>query len=301
MPPWRSTDQQLSALFAEEPPDLDSDTDRGRETQHFRMTIGRPMLCVLILLPLCCPVSPRQRGALNFSHSFRFTRRIRAHVQELLLQYKEQQLGDWQYEDRTLVLQTLPSINTDYSHLVRMQDSERLSVASKDLQTFLVHLDMRRQQMEREKSHHRGKRRPGLTQAMLSIQKDLKDLIRQINSQLGRLNSTTLSHAPSSSVPLPQPPPTPLLPLQDLWSSRQLGYIILRDLERYLGKLARDFIILRTCSTLGLISSLSERGRQRNDRGDLTSDYFLLHLEERMYDGSFDIRISISLARLFLN
>ena len=52
----------------------------------------------------------------------------------------------------------------------------------------------------------------------------------------------------SSATP---PPSSTAPPRQTLWVSRLEGYIILRDLERYLVKLTRDFLFLASKQTDG--------------------------------------------------
>ncbi|XP_036379814.1 uncharacterized protein LOC118774570 [Megalops cyprinoides] len=203
-------------------------------------------------LPMCFPATPCRQGQLRLSYSLRFTRRILAHVQDLLPQYKEQQLGDPQFEDRSLKMESLPSIAIDSLQWLRMEDWERLSSAAKDLHTFWVHLDRKRRQIEAETMSHppkkrksqTGQQKPSLTQAMFGIQRDLKDLMRQVNSQLRCLNSSALPYPASSSASSVAPPSTTPTLAWQLWASRQEGYVILRDLDRYLGKLARDFILL---------------------------------------------------------
>ncbi|KAJ8401666.1 hypothetical protein AAFF_G00376370 [Aldrovandia affinis] len=158
--------------------------------------------------------------------------------------WKEQQFGDRSYEDRTLVLQSLPAIGTPYRHWLHLQDQERLSPVPKALHTFSVHLDLMKRQMGKVKRHRTGGQEPNLTQSVFRIQRDLEDLIGQVTSQLGRMDSTTPPHASTSPAPSSQPRSTS--PKQDRWSSALRGYIVLRDLDRYLGRLARDFIILNS-------------------------------------------------------
>ncbi|XP_035288560.1 uncharacterized protein LOC118235404 [Anguilla anguilla] len=210
------------------------------------MTTGWSVLCLLLLLPLCCPASPHQRGVLNFSQSLRLTQKIRACVQGLLPQYKEQQFGDRLYEDHT-VLKILPSsLDMKYSQWISMQDWERLSTAPKYLHTFWVHLEIRRQQMKKFWKNRAGENKAKhLIQAMSRIQEHLQDLIGKVTSQLGSLNGASFPQASPSPTPQVLTPPTYLLRTQDLWVSWKGGYIVLRDLEHYLGKLARDFIFLK--------------------------------------------------------
>lgn len=71
-----------------------------------------------------------------------------------------------------------------------VQDTERLSLASHNLQTFWTHLEVQRQQLERERDAtkerrgKRGKPQPILCQRFFSLQIDLRDLMKQVNSQV---------------------------------------------------------------------------------------------------------------------
>ncbi|XP_072531593.1 uncharacterized protein [Salminus brasiliensis] len=297
----------------------------------------------------------------GFSNSLRLTRSVRARVQQLLQRYKEQQFGDSLFEDRRLVLNTLPSVTIKYQTWLQMEDSERLSSASRDLYTFWTHLESQRRKLEMEKEEgtesdgdnaiqRRNKRgRPLLTlpQSMLGIQLDLRDLMRQVSSQLAEMKvlkqdpatdymptasptsafsspthptptlnpflttdkhsssaamssqtsnptstSTTSTSSPIASVPGPystlgriltstpwdmaatnegqtsfasteaassseevtqvatvaatsKAKPTAQVSGPSRWVSRLEGYVILRDLERYLSRLARDYTLLR--------------------------------------------------------
>ncbi|XP_043095781.1 uncharacterized protein LOC122345582 [Puntigrus tetrazona] len=278
-------------------------------------------LCILILICLVFTNSSYpfgHRGALSFSNSLRLTLSIRARVQQLLSRYKQQLFGDELFEYRELMLNTLPAVTVSYRTWLRMQDTERLRLASRNLQTFWTHLEVQRQQLERERDatkerreQRRGKRgRPQLTlcQRFDSLQVDLRDLMKQVNSQLNSLSITAstnspLLHATSSSSPTPSmhhstesttilqtptqtddhrsstqsstsvtekisvslPQPTQAsagliftgsqLSVDTLqtttaemsrWIQHLRGYVILRDLERYLSRLARDYSVLQS-------------------------------------------------------
>lgn len=82
-----------------------------------------------------------------------------------------------------------------YFHSVCLvQDTERLRLASHNLKTFWTHLEGQRQQLEKEKDAtnerqeqrrgKRGKPQPTLCQNFVNLQIDLRDLIRQVNSQV---------------------------------------------------------------------------------------------------------------------
>uniref|UniRef100_A0A671S7A2 Cardiotrophin-2-like n=2 Tax=Sinocyclocheilus anshuiensis TaxID=1608454 RepID=A0A671S7A2_9TELE len=194
-------------------------------------------LCILILI-LICMVSTMSssplghRGALSFSNSLRLTRAIRARVQQVLSRYKQQLFGDELFEYRELMLSTLPAVTVSYRTWLHMQDNERLHLASHNLQTFWTHLEGQRQQLEREKDAtkergeqrrgKRGKPQPNLCQRFVSLQIDLRDLMKQVNSQV---------HVHTSET--------------SRWIQHLRGYVILRDLERYLSRLARDYAVLQ--------------------------------------------------------
>uniref|UniRef100_A0A673FRE1 Uncharacterized LOC107734131 n=1 Tax=Sinocyclocheilus rhinocerous TaxID=307959 RepID=A0A673FRE1_9TELE len=191
------------------------------------------------------------RGALSFSNSLRLTRAIRARVQQVLSRYKQQLFGDELFEYRELMLSTLPAVTVSYQTWLHMQDNERLHLASHNLQTFWTHLEGQRQQLERERDAtkerreqrrgKRGKPQPNLCQSFVSLQIDLRDLMKQVNSQLNSLSVTASTRSPllhtlhstSSSNPIPK---------TSRWIQHLRGYVILRDLERYLSRLARDYI-----------------------------------------------------------
>ncbi|KAL4647556.1 cardiotrophin-2-like [Arapaima gigas] len=181
-----------------------------------------------------------QCEARQLMSSIRFARRIRSRVQALLLHYKEQELGDSKFEDRNLMLKTLPSLNTDYFTWLHMQHTERLDMAVRDLHIFLILLDANREQIVEEKNGQMDM----LTRSMYNVQLDVKDLILHVKSQLNKMNSQR--HSPSGQTVTQQPPPPSLLRPRLSWHKRLQGYVVLRDLERYLGKVVRDFILLKS-------------------------------------------------------
>nr|XP_055055752.1 uncharacterized protein LOC129440416 [Misgurnus anguillicaudatus] len=295
-----------------------------------------PVVCILLMcLVFESHSSPRgQRGSLSFSNSLRLTRAIRTHVQKLLNRYKKQLFGDELFENRELMLSSLPAVTVSYNNWIQMQDIERLQLASHHLQTFWTHLEDQRQQLEKEKDGNRkeprrdkrGRPQFTLFQSFMALQIDLRDLMRQVNTQLESLtakqNSDSTSPQPSSlyststSSPIPsthtstasttlqtsshtdapqsstqftvkstetsiasntklsaetfvgvtvtKPTQTstvhhsresqPSVDKQKTdvlssgtsrWVQHLKGYVILRDLERYLSRLARDYTILR--------------------------------------------------------
>uniref|UniRef100_A0A672PV60 Uncharacterized LOC107596189 n=1 Tax=Sinocyclocheilus grahami TaxID=75366 RepID=A0A672PV60_SINGR len=199
-------------------------------------------LCILILICMVSTVSSSplgRRGALSFSNSLRLTRAIRARVQQVLSRYKQQLFGDELFEYRELMLSTLPAVTVTYQTWLHMQDNERLHLASHNLQTFWTHLEGQRLQLERERDAtkerreqrrgKRGKPQPNLCQSFVSLQIDLRDLMKQVNSQVQVHTST--HHDPSLKT--------------SRWIQHLRGYVILRDLERYLSRLSRDYAVLQ--------------------------------------------------------
>ncbi|XP_026066896.1 uncharacterized protein LOC113049076 [Carassius auratus] len=279
-------------------------------------------LCTLIFI-LICMVSTNSsspighRKSLSFSNSLRLTRTVRARVQQLLSRYKQQLFGDELFEYRDMKLSSLPAVTVSYQTWLNMQDTERLRLASNNLQSFWTHLEIQRQQLERERDAmkerrgKRGKPQSSLRQKFVSLQIDLRDLMKQVSSQLNSLSTTESTktpllhplHATSSSGPLPsmhhsterptvlQTPtgtdnhrssahsstqsttvmertslslPQPTLASEGFiftgrsvdtqqtttaetsrWIQHLKGYVILRDLERYLRRLARDYAVLQ--------------------------------------------------------
>uniref|UniRef100_A0A671L8Z3 Uncharacterized LOC107663373 n=1 Tax=Sinocyclocheilus anshuiensis TaxID=1608454 RepID=A0A671L8Z3_9TELE len=218
-------------------------------------------LCILILI-LICMVSTNSssplghRGALSFSNSLRLTRTIRAGVQKLLSRYVRK-LNLFEY--RELMLSSLPAVTVSYQSWLHMQDTERLRLASHNLQTFWTHLEVQRQQLERERDAtnerreqrrgKRGKPQSTLRQSFVSLQIDLRDLMKQVNSQVQKtsvsLPQPTLASAgfifTGGSVDTQQTTTAET----SSWIQHLRGYVILRDLERYLSRLARDYAVLQ--------------------------------------------------------
>ncbi|XP_053341184.1 uncharacterized protein LOC128512080 [Clarias gariepinus] len=236
----------------------------------------------------CCSSPSR------FSRSLSLTRTIRSRVQQLLLRYKEEQFGNSHFDDKRIVLNTLPSVAINYRTWLQMEDTERLYRASHDLQTFSIHLESQRLRlqansdqagdMEMRKRNRRGRPYQSLSQSILGIELDLRDLMRQANSQLLSISTlkkmddntntpppTTRLTNPSSSISI-SPSGSALdrilsstlrttdvpsvtqprqvqkqapKPASSQWVSVLEGYVILRDLERYLSRLVRDYTLLQ--------------------------------------------------------
>ncbi|XP_048838208.1 uncharacterized protein LOC125712311 isoform X2 [Brienomyrus brachyistius] len=205
-----------------------------------KMIVGcrSPLPMLLLLLPLCCTEPNYHQRAHSSSNSVRLARRIHARVRALLLQYKLEELGDSEFEDRSLSLQGLPSLKTDYFHWLHMQDSERLRGAVQGLKVFWHHLDQKRQQLEQESRGQLGT----ITRSMQKVQLDVRDLIYLIKKQLIQVrpaDSSLSNHEPPTEAP------PPLFRARLAWHKRLEGYVVLRDLELYLRRLVRDFLLLK--------------------------------------------------------
>ncbi|XP_026183866.1 uncharacterized protein LOC113142801 [Mastacembelus armatus] len=173
----------------------------------------------------------------KYNNSFRLTRSIRTRVHQLLKNYKEQQLGNKHFEDRSQQLKNLPLLSTDFYNWLSLTDWERLHAAFRDMQVYFSMLEWKRKQLEKEEKNQVAVVPASLPQSIKHIQLDLRDLMNQVSSQMSNIRSSWRK---------PAFPPTPLHPesSKTVWNSRVEGYIILRDLDLYLTKLARDFLLL---------------------------------------------------------
>ncbi|KAK1788379.1 hypothetical protein P4O66_015992, partial [Electrophorus voltai] len=195
-----------------------------RQRNLTQMALSRIVLCIYTLAVVCdgC-CAPVAQASLSFPNSLRLTRTLRARVQQLLQSYKEQQFGDRNFEDRRLILNTLPSVTINYRSWLQIQDMQRLYIASHNLRTFWEHLEAQRQKLELEgeegrehQSQRRNKRaRPqlSLAKSILIVQLDLRDLLKQVSFQLlnmkdsrgGTTSSSTQTPPPTSSFSSPTP------------------------------------------------------------------------------------------------
>ncbi|XP_061902635.1 uncharacterized protein LOC133649934 [Entelurus aequoreus] len=195
--------------------------------------------CTLVIL--CCMWNCAESSDPSFglhqakySDAFLLTRSTRSRVQQLLNKYKEQQLGNKHFEDRGGYLEELPVLSIDFDSWLQLTDWERLHAALSDIQTYRNMLEWKRKGLEtndKDKGVHST-----LCESIKHIELDLRDLMRQISSQMshikGRKVTFPTSRSPSSHAS------------KTVWESRVEGYIILRDFDRYLTRLARDFLIL---------------------------------------------------------
>ncbi|AWP00238.1 Hypothetical protein SMAX5B_004260 [Scophthalmus maximus] len=201
-----------------------------------KMTVCRRAL-ILLLLSSCVDSAPSPVLQMNkYSNSFRLTRSTRTHVQQLLRKYEEQ-LGNKHYEDRSRQLKDLPLLSTDFYKWLNMTDWERLHAAFWDMQAYWNMLEWKNNQLEKD-SH--AVVRTTLPQSIKHIQLDLRDLMNRVRSQMSYVKGSQMR--PTS--PMVQTPSKPENSSNTAWDRRVEGYIILRDLELYLTKLARDFLLL---------------------------------------------------------
>uniref|UniRef100_A0A3Q0S2L9 Ciliary neurotrophic factor n=1 Tax=Amphilophus citrinellus TaxID=61819 RepID=A0A3Q0S2L9_AMPCI len=208
--------------------------------------------CLLFFLPSKCPSCFYAfKGKPCYKNCFRLTRSTRTRVQQLLRKYKELHLGNRHFEDRSRHLKDLPLISTEFNSWINLTDWERLHAAFWDMQAYWNMLEWKRRQLEKEEKDQKVVQvaRATLTKSIRHIQLDLRDLMSQVSSQVSTvflLKSTHISSPFHSTETLEEV--TPKLVLQNLsrtvWDNLVEGYIILRDLDLYLTKLARDFLIL---------------------------------------------------------
>ncbi|XP_068509336.1 uncharacterized protein [Syngnathus scovelli] len=188
----------------------------------------------------------------KYSNSFRLARSTRTRVQQLLSKYKEQMLGDKDFEDRSSYLKDLPILSTDFNiwlqlstgSLLFIQDWERLHAAFSDMQVYKSKLELKRKELEMEEKEKTVNNI--LTQSIKHIELDLRDLMSQVSSQVRCVSKMTCikSSERQANFPTIRTPLNQSTTSKTLWEKRLEGYIILRDLDLYLTKLARDFILL---------------------------------------------------------
>ncbi|XP_032639528.1 interleukin-27 subunit alpha-like [Chelonoidis abingdonii] len=83
-----------------------------------------------------------------------------------------------------------------------------------------------------------GRRDPGLALGLEEISLDLRDLMHHIDYQMWG------SGQPAPLLPGPPAAPRILQHLSD-WSNLQESYLVLRAMETFLGRVVRDFTLLR--------------------------------------------------------
>ncbi|KAM4546293.1 uncharacterized protein V3H82_020097 isoform 1-T1 [Fundulus diaphanus] len=193
----------------------------------------------LLCCVLSCAVSAHSSPFVlknKYNNSFRLTRSTRNHVQRLMQEYKEQQMGNIHFEDRSHHLRDLPSLSTDFNDWLQLSDWDRLHGALGDIQTYWSMLEWKRKQLEKEQKVLRTA--TSLLQSIKHVQMDLRDLMSKVSSQMRIVRSSWVRPTPATVRQNPQ------RSSRTVWQSRVEGYIILRDLDLYLTKLARDFLLL---------------------------------------------------------
>ncbi|XP_053871100.1 LOW QUALITY PROTEIN: interleukin-27 subunit alpha-like [Malaclemys terrapin pileata] len=88
-----------------------------------------------------------------------------------------------------------------------------------------------------------GRKDPGLAQGLEEISLDLRDLMHHIDYQVWGSGQPTL--------PPPGPPAPPILQHPSAWSNLQESYLVLRAMETFLGRVVREFTLLRVGGGLG--------------------------------------------------
>ncbi|CAK6953641.1 uncharacterized protein LOC128370930 [Scomber scombrus] len=192
------------------------------------------------LILLCCiPKHVETSPADQYKNSFDLTWTTRNRVQNLLMEYKEHQLGNKEFEDRGRHLKDLPLLSTDFYHWLQLTDWERLHAALRDIQSYWNMLEWKKRQLAKEETKNEVTTLP---QSINNIQLNLRDLMKKVKFQMKHMKSSWKSPT-SNTLDLETNSKT-------AWDSRVEGYIILRDLNLYLTKLARDFLLLASKTRL---------------------------------------------------
>uniref|UniRef100_A0A673AY77 Uncharacterized protein n=1 Tax=Sphaeramia orbicularis TaxID=375764 RepID=A0A673AY77_9TELE len=201
------------------------------------MTIWWQALILLCYILNCVDSSaPSLVLQTKYKNSFRLTRSTRTRVQQLLLNYKKQQLGNKDFEDRSQHLKDLPVLSTDFYNWLNLSDWERLYAAVGDMQVYWNMLEWKRKQLEKADKEQMVAQTT-LPQSIRHIQLDLRDLMSQVNEYMKSTSDSPTSTTVQTSM-------NPGSNSKTIWDKRVEGYIILRDLDLYLTKLARDFLLL---------------------------------------------------------
>uniref|UniRef100_A0A3P8PK45 Ciliary neurotrophic factor n=1 Tax=Astatotilapia calliptera TaxID=8154 RepID=A0A3P8PK45_ASTCA len=196
------------------------------------------LFCILDCMEQSASLPVAQTNSL-YLNCFKHTRSTRTRVQQLLGKYKEQQLGNGQFEDRSRHLKDLPSLSTEFYRWINLTEWERLHAAFWDMKTYWNMLEWKRIQLENEEKDQKMVQdaRTTLTRNIRHIQLDLRDLISQVSTQMSSLRSSWKRPAAA----LAQTRLNPASRSRTVWDSRVEGYIILRDLDLYLTKLGLFF------------------------------------------------------------
>ncbi|XP_054610332.1 uncharacterized protein LOC129168744 [Dunckerocampus dactyliophorus] len=203
------------------------------------MTLWCCALVILCCILKCAEPSAPPPGILKakYNDSFLLVRSTRSRVQQLLNKYKEHQLGNKHFEHRGGHLKDLPVLSTDFYSWLQLPDWERLHAALSDLQSYKNMLEWKRKGLEKEEKDKRHVHST-LSQSITHIELDVRDLMSQVSSQMSHIKGRKLTF-PTARTPSSQANNS-----KTVWESRVEGYIILRDLDLYLTRLARDFLLL---------------------------------------------------------
>ncbi|XP_076024598.1 uncharacterized protein LOC143014522 isoform X2 [Genypterus blacodes] len=237
------------------------------------MTVRRQAVILLYFILICvefCIASSTVVHRAKYNNCLHLTKSTRAHVQQLLWTYKEQQLGNKHFEIRSGQLRGLPLLSTDFYSWLKLTDWDRLHAAFWDLNAYRNMLEKKRKQLENE-AKETAHTTNTLPQSIEYIELDLRDLMRKVRSQVNTYSYSVLLHVQSPfggsgviaclfcfplqmnhvknsgtrpTMPTVHSSISPHLKSQMMWDSQVEGYIILRDLNLYLTKLARDFLLL---------------------------------------------------------
>ncbi|KAA8587113.1 hypothetical protein FQN60_000949 [Etheostoma spectabile] len=158
------------------------------------------LCCVLNCVESSSPSPVLQRN--KYNNSFHLTRSTRTRVQLLQRKYKEQQLGNKHFEDKSRQLKELPLLSTDFYSWLNLTDWERLHAAFWDMHVFWNMLECKRKQLEKEEKEHMVVRAFGTTlpRGIRHIQLDLRDLMSQVSSQVSTILLQKPSHISSPFV-----------------------------------------------------------------------------------------------------
>ncbi|XP_044227091.1 uncharacterized protein LOC122995785 [Thunnus albacares] len=227
------------------------------------MTVWWSALILLCCILNCVETSAPSPVQKEYSNSFLLTSHTRNRVKTLLREYKKHQLENVDFEDKGRQLKDLPLLSTDFYSWLQLtvsvclgvskeilqevtvwcllcaKDWERLHTALWDMQSFWNVLELKRKQLEKEKEE-RMPASTSIPRSIKHVQLDLRDLMNKVSSQMSKMKRSWVK--PTSLTVRTHL--NPEANSKTVWDSRVEGYIILRDLDLYLTKLARDFLLL---------------------------------------------------------
>ncbi|KAK1882320.1 Proline-responsive transcriptional activator PutR [Dissostichus eleginoides] len=106
-----------------------------------------------------------------------------------------------------------------------------------------------------------------LPQNIRHVQHDLRDLMSQVSTQMSYMRSSWTK--PTFPTPL-----NPQNGSQTVWDSSVEGYIILRDLDLYLTRLARDFLFLASKHTDDSVLKQNRDDKKQQNEEKAMSTYW---------------------------